>query len=171
MTKHWALQDAKARLSELVRAAEKQPQIITYRGKPKVEVRAVDDKGKKKPKTKQLHHLAGIGAVEGAFWGMLFGLLFFVPFLGMAVGAGMGALMASMADVGIDDKFIKQVQSQVTEGTSALFLLTSGAVMDRIMQAVREQGLRFELISTNLTAEEEQKLRDIFSAEPETAPQ
>ena len=39
MTKHWALQDAKARLSELVRAAEKEPQIITYRGKPKVEVR------------------------------------------------------------------------------------------------------------------------------------
>ena len=51
MTKHWALQDAKARLSELVRAAEKEPQIITYRGKPKVEVRAVEDKGKRKPTT------------------------------------------------------------------------------------------------------------------------
>ena len=51
MTKHWALQDAKARLSELVRAAETEPQIITYRGKPKVEVRAVDTKVKKKPKT------------------------------------------------------------------------------------------------------------------------
>jgi uncharacterized membrane protein len=102
---------------------------------------------------------------------MLFGLLFFVPFLGLAVGAGMGALMGSMADVGIDDKFIKQVQSQVTEGTSALFLLTSGAVMDRIMQSVREQGLRFELISTNLSAEEEQKLREVFSTEPEAAPQ
>ena len=52
MTKHWALQDAKARLSELVRAAEKEPQIITHRGKPKVEVRAVPVKAtKKKPKT------------------------------------------------------------------------------------------------------------------------
>jgi prevent-host-death family protein len=51
MPKHWALQDAKARLSELVRAAEKEPQIITYHGKPKVEVRAVDDKAKKRPKT------------------------------------------------------------------------------------------------------------------------
>ena len=30
--KHWALQDAKARLSELVRAAEKEPQSITLRG-------------------------------------------------------------------------------------------------------------------------------------------
>jgi antitoxin (DNA-binding transcriptional repressor) of toxin-antitoxin stability system len=51
MTKHWALQDAKARLSELVRAAEKEPQIITYRGKPKVEVRAVGKNSKGKPKT------------------------------------------------------------------------------------------------------------------------
>jgi prevent-host-death family protein len=51
MTKHWALQDAKARLSELVRAAEKEPQIITYRGKPRVEVRALEDESQKKPKT------------------------------------------------------------------------------------------------------------------------
>ena len=51
MTKHWALQDAKARLSELVRAAEKEPQIITYRGKPRVEVRALEDASRKKPKT------------------------------------------------------------------------------------------------------------------------
>ena len=47
--KHWPVQDAKARFSELLRAAEKEPQIITYRGKPKIEVRAIEDK--KKPKT------------------------------------------------------------------------------------------------------------------------
>jgi hypothetical protein len=29
-----------------------------------------------------------------------------------------------MADVGIDDDFIKQVREKVTEGTSALFALT-----------------------------------------------
>ena len=51
MTKHWALQDAKARLSELVRAAETEPQIITYRGKPKVEVRSVETEVRKKPKS------------------------------------------------------------------------------------------------------------------------
>ena len=49
--KHWPVQDAKARFSELIRAAEKEPQIITYRGKPKVEVRAVEDKSKGRPKT------------------------------------------------------------------------------------------------------------------------
>ena len=118
--------------------------------------------GKKKPKTRQLNSLAGIGALQGAFWGMLFGLLFFVPILGLAVGAGMGALMGSMSDVGIDDKFIKEVQSKVTEGTSALFLMSSGAVVDRIKEAV--QGKQFEIIASNLSAEEEEKLRATFSA-------
>jgi len=47
--KHWPVQDAKARLSELLRAAEKEPQIITYRGKPKAEVRSVETEGRKKP--------------------------------------------------------------------------------------------------------------------------
>jgi prevent-host-death family protein len=49
--KHWALQDAKARLSELIRAAQKEPQIITYRGEPTVEVRAIELRRVKKPKT------------------------------------------------------------------------------------------------------------------------
>ena len=34
MTKHWALQDAKARFSELVRASAKEPQHISVRGEP-----------------------------------------------------------------------------------------------------------------------------------------
>lgn len=41
MTKHWAVQDAKAKFSELLRAAEREPQTITYRGEPKYEIRAV----------------------------------------------------------------------------------------------------------------------------------
>jgi prevent-host-death family protein len=49
MTKHWALQDAKARLSELVRAARTETQIITYRGEPAVEVKGVKGKNRKKP--------------------------------------------------------------------------------------------------------------------------
>jgi len=119
--------------------------------------------GKKKPKTRQLNNLAGVGAVQGAFWGMLFGLLFFIPFLGLAIGAGMGALTGMFADVGIDDNFIKQVRSQVTEGTSALFLLTVGGVVDRVREAVK--GQEFEIIATNLSKEQEDKLRAAFSEE------
>ncbi len=119
--------------------------------------------GKKKPKTKQLHDLAGAGALSGAFWGMLFGLIFFVPIIGLAVGATIGALTGSMTDVGIDDEFIKSIRSKVTEGTSALFLMTSDAVEDRVFDAMKP--LKFELIASNLSKDEEEKLREAFAEE------
>jgi uncharacterized membrane protein len=122
--------------------------------------------GAKKPKTEQLHNMAGAGAMSGAFWGFLFGLIFFVPFFGLAIGAAMGALAGHFADVGISDDFIKQVKNQVTPGTSAIFLMTSGAVVDRVREAF--QGVKMEVMSTNLSAEQEAKLREEFGQE-ETA--
>jgi uncharacterized membrane protein len=119
--------------------------------------------GRKTPKTKQLVNLAGLGALQGAFWGMLFGLIFFVPFFGLAVGAAFGALGGKMADYGIDDDFIKKTREEVTEGTSALFLLTSDAVRDKVAEAL--QGEKFELIASNLTKEQEEELAAAFSAE------
>jgi uncharacterized membrane protein len=121
--------------------------------------------GNKKPKTKQLESLAGAGALGGAFWGMLFGLIFFVPFFGMAVGALTGALAGKFSDYGIDDNFIKSVGAKVTEGTSALFLMTSDAVMDKVSDAVKEKGWQFEILSTNLNNEQENQLREDFSIE------
>ncbi len=117
--------------------------------------------GAKKPKTKQLANLAGAGALDGAFWGMLFGLIFFVPFFGMAIGAAMGALAGKFADYGIDDDFIKSVQGQVTEGTSALFLMTSDAVLDKVADAMKEMD--FDIIASNLTEEQEKELREAFA--------
>lgn len=116
--------------------------------------------GKKKPKTEQLRDLTTMGALDGAFWGMLFGLIFFVPFFGMAVGAAMGALSGHFADYGIDDEFIKKTREQVTEGTSALFLLSSGAVLDKVAEAMK--GKDFEIIATNLSKEQEENLQEAF---------
>ncbi len=119
--------------------------------------------GQKTPKTKQLVNMAGMGAMQGAFWGMLFGLIFFVPFFGLAVGAAMGALSGKMADYGISDEFIKKTREQVTEGTSALFLMTSGAVQDKVIAELK--GYEFELIASNLTKEQEEQLMAAFAAE------
>ena len=80
---------------------------------------------------------------------MLFGILFFVPIAGLAAGTALGALTGSLAKVGIDDDFIKSVRSKVTEGTSALFLLTSDAVKDRVVDAMKQFDL--EIIATNLS--------------------
>ena len=116
--------------------------------------------GAKKPKTQQLSSTTAAGALGGAFWGLLFGLLFFVPFFGLAVGAAMGALAGHFTRYGIDESFIDQVRAKVTPGTSALFLLTSGAVVDKVAAAVK--GQQFEIIQTNLSKEQEDQLRADF---------
>jgi uncharacterized membrane protein len=96
---------------------------------------------------------------------MLFGLIFFVPLLGMAIGAGMGALTASMTDVGIDDSFIRRMRDEIQPGTSALFVLSSGAVVDKVRDAFA--GQQMVLVETNLSHEQEDKLREVFSEEEE----
>jgi uncharacterized membrane protein len=117
--------------------------------------------GAKKPKTRQLANLAGAGALGGAFWGLLFGLLFLVPLLGAAIGAAAGALAGKLSDVGINDDFIRRTREQITPGTSALFVLTSDAVVDRVRDAFA--GARAELLFTNLSTEQENALREAFA--------
>ena len=119
--------------------------------------------GKKKPKTRQVNDLTVAGALGGAFWGMLFGMIFFVPFFGMAMGAAMGALSGLFSDYGIDDDFISSVRDQVTEGTSALFLLTGSVTLDKVEEEMK--GQIGTLIKSNLTHEQEAKLREGFGEE------
>jgi uncharacterized membrane protein len=116
--------------------------------------------GKKTPRTRQLVHLVAGGALSGMFWGLLFGLIFLMPLFGAAVGAAFGALGGAFREYGIDDDFIKRVRGQVTEGTSALFLMTSEAVMDRVVEVMSHA--KFEIIATNLSWQQEQKLREAF---------
>jgi len=79
------------------------------------------------------------------------------------VGAAFGALGGKMADYGIDDDFIKRTRSEVTEGTSALFLLTSDAVQDKVLDELKD--FDFELIASNMTKEQEAQLMDAFAEE------
>lgn len=121
--------------------------------------------GHKRPRTRELHSIRRAGALGGGFWGLLFGLIFFIPILALAIGAASGALFGSLADVGISDEFIDQVRQSVTPGTSALFVLSSDAVIDRVAAEFRDTNA--QLISTNLSAEQEAKLREAFGHEDE----
>ncbi|MEV0289294.1 DUF1269 domain-containing protein [Kribbella sp. NPDC050820] len=118
----------------------------------------------RRPKTRQVRNLTGVGAIGGMFWGMLFGMIFLMPFAGAAIGAASGAIAGSLVDVGISDDFIKSVRDQVTPGTSALFLLSSDAVQDKVRAAFAATGLQMpQLIQSNLTAEQEAALREMFA--------
>jgi uncharacterized membrane protein len=120
------------------------------------------EQGTKKPRTRQLASTTGSGALGGSFWGLLFGMIFFVPLLGAAIGAATGALAGSLSDVGIDDNFINKVRDQVTPGTSALFLMSSDAVLDKVHAAFADHRPA-ELLFTNLSTEQEAALRDVFA--------
>ncbi|WP_035985402.1 DUF1269 domain-containing protein [Leptolyngbya sp. KIOST-1] len=120
--------------------------------------------GRSKPKTNQAVSTVGVGALGGAFWGMLFGLIFLVPLFGMIVGAAAGALSGSFTDYGINDDFIKSLRDKVTEGTSALFLLTGQVTVDKVSEAFAPDEMG-ELIQSNLSTEQEAKLREDFGAE------
>jgi uncharacterized membrane protein len=121
---------------------------------------------RKRPKLRQLNDLKGRGALSGAFWGMLFGLIFLMPLVGAAVGAAAGAAGGALSDVGIDDDLIRQIRERLNPGTSALFLLTSGAVVDKVRDVFTAEE-RPDLMFTNLPPEHEEALREIFAEEPE----
>ena len=116
--------------------------------------------GKHSPKTKQAVNLSGSGAFDGVFWGSLFSVIFFVPFFGQEVGTAMGTLSGQFADFGITDAFINDVREKVTPGTSALFLVTEGSVIDKLLDEFK--GIDFELISSNLSKVQEDLLRASF---------
>lgn len=64
---------------------------------------------------------------------------------------------------GIDDDFIGSVREQVTEGTSALFLLTGSVTLDKVEEEMK--GRIGTLIKSNLTHEQEAKLNAGFGEE------
>lgn len=76
-------------------------------------------------------------------------------------GRPKGALTGNSADVGIDDTFIASVREKVTPGPSALFLMTSDAVRDKVAAAF--EGVDREFIHTNLSSEQEAALRAAFA--------
>jgi len=118
-----------------------------------------DEKGK--VKLHQAANLTAAGAVGGTFWGMLIGLIFLNPLLGAAVGAGAGAISGKLSDIGIDDKFMKELAETITSGSSALFVLVRKATPDKVLEELKH--FKGKVLKTSLTEDKEEKLREVLS--------
>ena len=116
-----------------------------------------------KVKVRQAVSLVGEGALGGAFWGLLIGIIFWMPWLGLALGALGGALGGSLTDIGVDDKFIKEVGNTIEPGHSALFLLVRKATPDKLADELKKFDAK--VLQTSLSHEDEDKLRALFGAE------
>jgi uncharacterized membrane protein len=110
----------------------------------------------------QLHqavNMTAAGAAGGGFWGMLIGLIFLNPILGAAVGAGAGALSGYFTDIGIDDKFMKELGENLPKGGSALFVLVRKATGDKVLAALEPFRGKGHVLKTSLTKDSEEALR------------
>jgi uncharacterized membrane protein len=116
--------------------------------------------GATQPNTKHGHDETWKGAGWGGVWGLVIGALFFMPVVGGLAGAAIGAISKATEDAGITKEQLEKIRTEVTEGTSALFLVTEHGDLDRLGE--RFHGLHNKLIATNLTDAERSVLFETF---------
>lgn len=114
-----------------------------------------------KVKLHQAVNLTAAGAVGGTFWGTLIGMLFLNPLLGAAVGAGAGAVSGMLTDIGVDDKFMKELGEHFQSNTSALFVLVKKVTPDKVLEKLK--GFGGKVLQTSLSKDEETKLQAVLS--------
>jgi uncharacterized membrane protein len=121
-----------------------------------------------KVKLNQLMNTTAAGAAGGSFWGLLIGVLFMNPLLGVAAGAGAGALAGALTDVGINDRFMKDLATEdLKDGEAVLFVLVRKVTGDKVLAELKGVGGR--VLQTSLDHTREEALRKALSGEPAAA--
>ena len=100
----------------------------------------VSREGDGKVKLHQARSTTGAGAAGGALWGGLIGLLFLAPLLGMAVGAATGAVTGKLADVGVDDSFLKELGEKLAPGMAGVIVLVRRSTPDKVLPEISQYG-------------------------------
>lgn len=116
---------------------------------------------KGKIKLHQPVNMTAFGAANGGFWGALVGMLFLAPVVGLAVGAAMGAVSGALHDVGINDKFIKDLADTMKPNSSALFVLVRKATPDRVLEELKGTGGK--ILQASLSHEEVDRLQNTLA--------
>ena len=120
-------------------------------------------------KLNQLFNPTASGAVSGTFWGALIGMIFLMPLAGAAIGAASGALGGKLADVGINDRFMRDAAQSLQSGNAALFLLVRKMTTDKVLAALQGEG--GTVIRTSFDESKEEALRAALAgATPTAAP-
>lgn len=92
----------------------------------------------------------------GGLLGLIVGSVFF-PIGGLVMGLAGGALVGRMMDLGVDGKFVKEVEQEIQPGTSAIFVLVGNADPAAELAILRQ--FKGKVLQTNLSSEAEESLR------------
>jgi uncharacterized membrane protein len=119
-------------------------------------------------KLNQLLNTTAVGAVSGTFWGSLIGLIFLMPLAGAAIGAASGAIGGKLTDIGINDKWMKEVAAAIQPGTAALFLLIRKVTADKVLDRLKGEG--GTVMQTSLDHTKEVALQEALAGVQAMAP-
>jgi uncharacterized membrane protein len=112
-------------------------------------------------KLNQLFQPVKAGALSGALWGSLIGLLFLMPIAGAAVGAASGALGGKLADLGINDAFMRDAARTLQSGNAALFLLIRKMTTDKVLHELK--GFGGTVLRSSFDETKEEALREALA--------
>jgi uncharacterized membrane protein len=101
-------------------------------------------------------------------WGALIGLIFLMPLVGAAVGAASGAIGGALTDVGINDRFMKDVAASLQSGNAALFLLIRKVTPDKVLAELK--GIGGKVLRTSFDHTKEEALRKALATAAEAQP-
>jgi len=101
----------------------------------------------------------------GTTLGFLAGLALAAPMTGAAIGAFLGTAASTVANtLGIEERFIKDVEGMIKPGTSALLVLDDEGDMEVVLRAI--QGLGGTVLKTNVDVERAKLIQSTLSASP-----
>jgi len=116
----------------------------------------------------KLHHVTHFTvpvALGGGFVGCLVGLMVINPALalvGLVVGTGLGAVIGSLKEVGVEEKFMKDLGAHLKPGTSAMFIVAKKAKPEAILKEL--ERFNGKVLQTSLKHDDEDKLRAALDA-------
>ena len=116
-----------------------------------------DQKGKVKVTQTLEKRYTGTVTTWGFFWGFLIGLIFGGPLFWGLFTALLSRIFGKRTDLGIDNKFIKDVGDSLEIGSSAVFMLVIEATQDKVVPEMAKFG--GHVYQTSLSNEDEEKLR------------
>ena len=102
-----------------------------------------------------------VGFAGGGLLGLFIGFIFGGPLGSALVGAAGGALVGSLADLGIQKSFVKEVSDSLQPGSSALFIIVRDANANAAINALKPY--KGNVYHTSLPTEAEESLRRVLA--------
>jgi uncharacterized membrane protein len=100
-------------------------------------------------------------AVAGSVAGLALGAIFLLGFPGSVVGAGAGAIVGALKNLGIKDRFRKELGEALKPGTSALAVI-GAAQLDQLKERIGPLLKGCTLLQTTVNPEREAEIRRLL---------